>query len=265
MPQLRFWKRWRGFTLIELLVVIAIIAVLIGLLLPAVQKVREAAARMQCSNNLKQISLGTINCADTHQGRLPCNADLYPNFFPSQFNGNGGLFFHLLPYIEQNNAYQASYDPKRPDPDGRNGGLPTYSQWSPIVQKLVVKTYACPSDPTYPTGQAWAATSYAINGQVFPLSEPWAQGPFRQYPAGIQDGTSQTIFFTEKEYVSNGASGWSPDKPHNYWPDWGPLIACDQRCGGLQPTGVAAMFQVQPLPVGSGNGNLVVCHTSNLG
>src|SRR5579885_546836 len=107
MPRLRFLRRWRGFTLIELLVVIAIIAILIGLLLPAVQKVREAAARTQCSNNLKQISLGTINCADTHQGTLPGDAGAYPVMIVggAPGNGDGGVLFHLLPYIEQGNLY----------------------------------------------------------------------------------------------------------------------------------------------------------------
>src|SRR3989440_9562866 len=99
----------RAFTLIELLVVIAIIAVLIGLLVPAVQKVREAAARMQCTNNLKQMSLATINCADVNQKRLPPSIGVYPGVkIQAAYQSNGGTFLHILPYIQQDNVFKAS-------------------------------------------------------------------------------------------------------------------------------------------------------------
>src|SRR4051794_19028265 len=102
MPLFRLLRRGRAFSLIELFVVIAIIAILIGLLVPAVQKVREAANRMRCSANLRQISLGTINCADTYQKKLPPSIGVYPGVALQATNqSNGGTFLHILPFIEQ--------------------------------------------------------------------------------------------------------------------------------------------------------------------
>ena len=268
MPFLRVFRRWRGFTLIELLVVIAIIAILIGLLLPAVQKVREAAARAQCSNNLKQISLACINCADTHQGTLPGDAGVYPTMIAggAPNNGDGGVFFHLLPYVEQQNLYNATLGPA--GGSSRNGPstMPTYSQWQQsnglyIVQRTLVKSYICPSDPTLGT-QSWcnqAVTSYAFNGQVFaqavnvnPASGSGTWGTQRKFPSYIMDGTSNTLAFTEKEITSFLVpySGNLPDQGINYYPDWGPSLFGSYEPSGIPGPGntppAAAMFLIQP-------------------
>src|ERR1700682_2611714 len=101
-------SRHRGFTLIELLVVIAIIAVLIGLLLPAVQKVREAAARAQCQNNLKQIGLAIHNYEGIYK-RFPPAATRIPD--PNYWMHGPTWWVYILPYIEQDNVYRKTTFP----------------------------------------------------------------------------------------------------------------------------------------------------------
>jgi prepilin-type N-terminal cleavage/methylation domain-containing protein len=212
--------RSRGFTLIELLVVIAIIAILIGLLLPAVQKVREAAARAQCQNNLKQLSLSLQNCAGTFNGNLPPSYGSFPvvgqnngcGAALSSGNGFGGALFHLLPFIEQQNLYNlAACASGAHDVEDAAGG---------IVTEKAVKTYLCPSDPTANNGNpgVWlgAVGSYCFNGQIFMMN--WSllkmNWPLSNFPASITDGTSNTIFFSEQY------AGVSPAFPNGYTSLW---------------------------------------------
>src|SRR5829696_5208888 len=137
----------KGFTLIELLVVIAIIAILIGLLLPAVQKIREAANRMKCSNNLKQLGLAAHNYNDTN-GALPPAIQAFNAAHRDSIRGGNvsanlwgpNWAFLILPYIEQDNLYRLY------QPSAQNYLLAgTDFNWK-VAGQSVVPTYLCPSD-----------------------------------------------------------------------------------------------------------------------
>ncbi|HEY7424027.1 MAG TPA: DUF1559 domain-containing protein [Gemmataceae bacterium] len=203
-------RRQRGFTLIELLVVIAIIAILIGLLLPAVQKVRDAAARASCQNNLKQITLATVNCSDTNQGKLPPgDASFYPVNTPTIGGYQGGELFQIMPFMEQSNfAQQSLLTDAQPmwdgnpqtwvdaPPAGNGPGGPYYGpHWSNTIWNGNLrspKTFICPADPTVGTEQRQGMTnSYGANGLVF------VNGGGTTYPSSIMDGTSNTVFYPE--------------------------------------------------------------------
>jgi prepilin-type N-terminal cleavage/methylation domain-containing protein/prepilin-type processing-associated H-X9-DG protein len=256
------FRRVRGFTLIELLVVIAIIAILIGLLLPAVQKVREAANRMSCQNNLHQIGIAIQNCADTHSGNLPPGHGTYPINLrgkqqwvcPKTANTAwGGFLYHLLPYIEQQNLYNATqcYNSGQPVTgygieDGGPPGCPNSANCHGYVYiNKVIKTYLCPSDPTSNNGSSgWAAVgSYAYNGILFPAD--WVG--YSRFPASITDGTSNTIFMTE---VYAGGTYRHTDQTLWWW-DYNSFMtprANNGDCGTLGYYGLAFTPMIQPSP-----------------
>src|SRR3954468_20993970 len=189
----------RAFTLIELLVVVAIIAILIGLLLPAVQKVREAAARMKCQNNLKQLGLAAQSYHDSN-GHLPPGVGYYPTAADGAF---GTYFFHLLPYVGQDNLSRSAWGPLPfPPPPGTTAA---YYPGNNGAYSKPVKVFLCPSDPSVGPGgtvlvggETFGASSYAPNGLVSGAGPPSPGPQGRTAFDAITDGTSNTILHAEK-------------------------------------------------------------------
>jgi len=232
-----------GFTLIELLVVIAIIAILIALLVPAVQKVREAAARMQSANNLKNMALATHSYHDANKG-MPC---AYESAYVYTWNGSGyqytsgstyGPFVSILPFIEQQPLY-----------DGIKNGTNAYPTTTPAV-------YVNPSDGTLSKAAGSSTTSTVIGYNTTPYymykytassgSSSTGYGAFSPYGysytynGGTQpnqnnnkkysmsqiftDGTSNTMMYTESVAgcASYGSSSWFQKYgPYSYFYDYG--------------------------------------------
>ncbi|MCX7664453.1 MAG: DUF1559 domain-containing protein [Gemmataceae bacterium] len=232
-------RRWpkprKAFTLIELLVVIAIIAILIGLLLPAVQKVREAANRATSSNNLKQLGLAAHNCADSNNGILPpaytenwVNPAAGHMYSGPYLGATGTAFYFLLPYIEQDALFALS------------GSPPSMSVYNNNVHTRMIKTFQSPSDPTaQQTTHGWGVASYAVNYQVFgnpahPWGWQWGCMGANNLST-IPDGTSNTILYAEKRAACRGGPNGSNGNlwGHGWWnADWMPMFANTPVYGG---------------------------------
>jgi prepilin-type N-terminal cleavage/methylation domain-containing protein/prepilin-type processing-associated H-X9-DG protein len=241
-----------AFTLIELLVVIAVIAILIALLVPAVQKVRAAAARATCQNNLKQLGLAAHHVHDTRHYLpplcAPCADPASASCFTPASTPYGrhiytGMAF-LLPYLEQGAIFE------RMNLTGYAGGQ--YFQPIPLL--------VCPVDPSvrnymnetaYGGALNWGASSYALNFYVF--GDPPKQVPYgaARIPAAVPDGASETIFFTEV-YGTCGNSGDINLLWGSLWADsnsiWRPgyNLGPSKGGGGLQSYPASPMPQDSP-------------------
>jgi prepilin-type N-terminal cleavage/methylation domain-containing protein/prepilin-type processing-associated H-X9-DG protein len=212
--------RRSAFTLIELLVVIAIIGVLIGLLLPAVQKVREAANRMSCQNNLKQIGLASHNYHDTHKSLPPSRT--YPE----------GISIHsfILQFIEQDNL-RATMGMMMPYTDSMND----------MARTTPVKVFLCPSDGTTDIPSGWAATNYRanegtsivfgygdsdlnhVNASMPPPNGPFSANSHRRF-ADIPDGLSNTAMFSE-HIIGDFSNGIATERSDTFQPGTHPTTA----------------------------------------
>jgi prepilin-type N-terminal cleavage/methylation domain-containing protein len=203
-----------GFTLIELLVVIAIIAILIALLVPAVQKVRAAAARTQSQNNLKQIGLAVHNYHDSQKHVPPLSNAVHPgapNAGTQNVNNFAGIYFFLLPYVEQEPVYKL--------------GMTNHGAWEQSPNNAgskVLSVFISPRDPSQPknpwkegNGGTWGVSNYGVNHAIFGI--PCGSNTVSKLALiKITDGTSNTVGYAE-QYARCGLGETDTTSGDNRW------------------------------------------------
>ena len=270
-----------AFTIIELIIVIAIIAILAGLLLFAIQKVRQASARTESSNNLRQLGLAIQHC-QTALGSLPPGFGYFPGGpgDPSAGGGSAGygnVFFHLLPFLEQNSLYLGTAKPG----NGAAGNAGTlHTPTGPVYPgsaTAALPVFFNPSDPSANSGlirgtdsfaEGWGVGCYAFNAQAFCTVDEnghfldWYAKP--RLPQSFPDGTSTTIVLAEKYAVCGAAGGFYDGV--SAWaaapaPEATPVFAVSifpiagSPKGTIPATGPLTKFEVRPEPFRSDN-----CH-----
>jgi len=275
-------SRRAGFTLIELLVVIAIIAILIGLLLPAVQKVREAAARSKCSNNLKQIALGLHNYHSaydklpsargdyfiTYAAALGYGPNSYPPYgglYPGGFTQYGGWMLTILPYIEQDALR------KTMDYTGTNWSTPFFNNYNKPVT-----TFLCPSEPrdltVVPAGDGGFTCYLGVIGSGVGNTSTDGTSEVNRPTNGVFDVKSKGIKFTA---ITDGTAntlllGERPPGKDQYWGWWSVsdydcLLSLRQVNTFYSGCTVPGIFRPEPLgvngPCNGGNNHFWSYHS----
>jgi uncharacterized protein DUF1559 len=229
-----------------------------------VQKVREASARTQCQNNIKQIIIGLHNYHST-QNKFP------PGYSNDAVNGTGTVFWHVLPFIEQDNVYKVGMTlpiNTNPQPDAYWNNFASTNPLTPAAYEI--KIYLCPSDPNnQPSatwGGGWVVGNYAYNHDAFGEALDGGNNTNVQtrMPGHFKDGTSNTIGIAEK-YAKNCVA--NPNGQGSLWAhgSWNPWWEPRFNSWAYRYSGNAtAAFQIQPLPNQCDAARLQTIHTGGM-